>query len=66
MNSYTSWKEFSDWARKYGWIQIRFMLHSDKTATALFVLPSGRFCSVSIADDVNNIMAVMECRVTNG
>lgn len=60
---YTSWMEFKKWSEKFGWIQLYFRLHTDKTAQAKFLLPSGKIALVEIADDVEGTMSVMEVRI---
>jgi hypothetical protein len=58
--------DFRAWAIKYGWIQTKFTLRNDKTASAIFVLPSGKFAKVELADDNERVLAVMAVSVTDG
>ena len=56
----TEWIKFKNWAEKFGWIQIYFMLRENKTAQASFIMPSGKVAVVEIADDTDNCMVVMD------
>ena len=64
LTDFTTWEEFHNWTKKYGWIRLSFKLRGDKTGLAKFVLPSGKFAEVELADDASHRFVVMDCRVT--